>query len=630
MVKRVVKSKKAAEQAAKDINRQREEFRLLAGEWATGHPVFPPALQSGASGGELEKWNSKLDEMVDDFIDALRMGTVEKEIIARIPPAIKKELDDVIKESVPGGKSDLNKKPVQKTTEKPKRTPEKVNQKPAPKKDKSESQETTDTDKQPESADDQEEPTEDQQPKSKFENLKKKTEKFRRGVSNLGKIATTGARSAIVTQSPFLRNILATTATVKTAFSGENTSGEKKTTGSMLKQATNSLFGIEPEKKPKKDLSTTDNKASIDKAKSAESSEEASDNGILEVLKKIEENTRGEGKEKDKKEKKNPLKDIFESAKKLASGFVAALGTLVTGARTAFAALFAAMSSAGKKIVEWVSKLFSKIPGRGASKGGTKKPSGKVLPPRDPKTGRFITKEAAAKLAAEKGGTKAAAAGAAKTGTSIISKAAGVASKGAKFVPGLSTAMALGTAGMEAYEAKSSYDSGDITEKERNEKYGEAGGGASGAIAGAALGAAAGSFIPVVGTAIGGIVGGVAGYMGGSKAGGWLGGMFGSDKKKAEVEAAKAQPAAAPQVVPKLEQASSIISNAPEKPSAIEEAVAQTNDSVQKLATTFAQQVNTKSNVATQSNTTVVSMRNSARDHDSTFRRYLTDRTVFA
>lgn len=112
--------------------------------------------------------------------------------------------------------------------------------------------------------------------------------------------------------------------------------------------------------------------------------------------------------------------------------------------------------------------------------------------------------------------------------------------------------LAVGVAGYNAYDAYSEYSKGNITERERNSKYGSAGGGLAGALAGAKLGAmggaATGSLFGVVGAApgalIGALLGGAAGAWGGSSLGASVGGTMGENQTiadKAKIEAIKAQ-----------------------------------------------------------------------------------------
>lgn len=99
-----------------------------------------------------------------------------------------------------------------------------------------------------------------------------------------------------------------------------------------------------------------------------------------------------------------------------------------------------------------------------------------------------------------------------------------------------------GVAGYEAYDARDEYEKGNITEKERNTRYGKAGGGMAGALAGMKMGAMAGGAIgtgfagvgALPGAIIGGIGGAALGAWGGSELGGGAGGLFGSDETKAE------------------------------------------------------------------------------------------------
>lgn len=118
--------------------------------------------------------------------------------------------------------------------------------------------------------------------------------------------------------------------------------------------------------------------------------------------------------------------------------------------------------------------------------------------------------------------------------TTVGARGAGLLSRGASAVGGLGgVARVLGPAaavGMGAYDAYTGWQEasaqrarGEITEEQadiaKSAAVGKGVGGAGGALAGAAAGAALGSVVPVVGTAIGGLAGGALGYFGGSKVG---------------------------------------------------------------------------------------------------------------
>lgn len=713
MAKRIVKSKKEADKEQNDIQRQREEFRLLAGEWYTGHPVVPAVPLRGA---EYEEWQSKLDEYVDLFIEAIRLGNVEKEYIDRIPPEMKREIGEAIQKSIPGAAPDLKKKKkVEQEQKKIERAKEKADAK-AKEKIKKESPaglanqgEGAAEDQVPGYADPSEGPTippgdlaerqEEiaEEKKTKFEKFKEAMGKTKTGFKNLGKMAATGIKGAVIAQSPFLRNTLLAYEGMRTAFSKENVNAAQPLSAKELIKGTfNRLIGsTDPDdvkgrrddriaeakrqraeakngintsntsivnnnksfttnvvKKSINNESTSssedsksnvttqnnttnstsiNNQTSLSKAAAAETGAEAGDDDVLGLLKKIEENTRRDGSPEEKK-KKSPLETLIENAKKMITGVIAGVTTLLNSLKS----VVTGMISAVKSVVSSVGKLLglggAKSLGTSAVKGSKAGAKGvtRALPPRDPKTGRFMKATDAAKGAVGKGASgaagKAATTAAGKSATGTFAKAVG-----SKAVPVIGTALAVGGGALDAYQTHQAYEAGEITEKERNASYGEAAGGTGGALAGAAAGAAIGSVVPVVGTAIGGIVGGAVGYMGGSKAGSWLGNMFGSDKTKKQIELEKASPVAPTQVVPRLDNASQIISSPPpDKATPVEQAVAATNDSVTKLASSLAS-INSKSNtVVNGGGGTSVMIRNSARDHDSTFRRYLFDRSVYA
>lgn len=130
----------------------------------------------------------------------------------------------------------------------------------------------------------------------------------------------------------------------------------------------------------------------------------------------------------------------------------------------------------------------------------------------------------------------------------IAPAAPSAAGGGSRFLRGaggkmLGAAGAVGLSGYEAYDAYSEHEKGNISEKERNAKYGSAGGGLAGALAGAKLGAMGGGAVgtafggigAVPGALVGGLVGGAAGYWGGSSAGEALGGMTGDDTKREQM-----------------------------------------------------------------------------------------------
>jgi hypothetical protein len=116
---------------------------------------------------------------------------------------------------------------------------------------------------------------------------------------------------------------------------------------------------------------------------------------------------------------------------------------------------------------------------------------------------------------------------------------------GGKLLGKAGIAGSVGVAGYEAYDAMSEYDAGNITEAQKNQKYGSAGGGLAGALAGMKLGAMGGGAVgagfggvgAIPGAVIGGLGGAALGAWGGSSLGGGLGGMFGSDETKTEKEA---------------------------------------------------------------------------------------------
>lgn len=658
MARSQVKSKRAADKEAHDINRQREEFRLLAGEWYTGHPVVPATPLRGE---EYEQWQTKLDEYVDLFIEAIRLGNVEKQYIDRIPPELKREIGEAIQKSIPGAAPDMKKK---KEADQAKKKIERAKEKATAKAKEQKRQESpaklanqgtgtqTEPGELPGYADPDMGPTipaevlaeRQEQNKSRFEKLKDTMGRVKSGFRNMGTMAAAGAKASVMAQSPFLRNMIMTYEGVKTAFSSKNTEpGAKPTAAQMISDRFRAAMGQDVPKREQQrtePLRAAPNPAKIDNttsakaAATAEDKAEGSDDSIIGLLQQIEKNTRGDGADDKKKDKKNPLEKLLEGAKNMLSGMINGVKALLNSFKTIITGLIAMVKTAMSSI----GKLFGKGGAKGAAKGAATKAGGKsgakgvtkALPPRDPKTGRFMKATDAAKGAKGASGaaTKAATTAAGKTATGTVSKAL---SKGAKVVPGLGTAIAVGEGAYDAYQTNKAYEAGEITEKQRNEGYGEAAGGTGGALAGAAAGAAIGSVVPVVGTAIGGIVGGVAGYYGGSKAGSWLGGMFGQDKTKKEIEAAKVAPVAPTQVKPKLDGAAQIISSPPpDKATPVEQAVAATNDSVTKLASSLAM-VNSKSNTVAQGGgSTSVMIRNSARDHDSTFRRYLFDRSVYA
>ena len=104
-------------------------------------------------------------------------------------------------------------------------------------------------------------------------------------------------------------------------------------------------------------------------------------------------------------------------------------------------------------------------------------------------------------------------------GSKVVSTAAKV---GAKGVPILGTALAVGEGAMDVYDAEQDMENLEVTAEEAQIAKGEGVGKAAGTLAGAATGAAVGSVVPVVGTIVGGIVGGALGYFAGGEAGGAL------------------------------------------------------------------------------------------------------------
>ena len=98
----------------------------------------------------------------------------------------------------------------------------------------------------------------------------------------------------------------------------------------------------------------------------------------------------------------------------------------------------------------------------------------------------------------------------------------GLAKVGAKGVPILGTALAVGEGALDVYDAEQDMENLEVTAEEAQIAKGEGVGKAAGTLAGAATGAAVGSVVPVVGTIVGGIVGGALGYFAGGEAGGAL------------------------------------------------------------------------------------------------------------
>lgn len=115
-------------------------------------------------------------------------------------------------------------------------------------------------------------------------------------------------------------------------------------------------------------------------------------------------------------------------------------------------------------------------------------------------------------------------------------------------------------------EAEEKKKKGEISEKEFNEKGGQAVGVLAGAGAGASIGAGVGTVlipIPFVGTAVGAVVGGLVGGTAGYFGGGAIGKQFGSDEKKVEdatkeniekTEKGKLKPQATTRIIPQKER----------------------------------------------------------------------------
>ena len=106
------------------------------------------------------------------------------------------------------------------------------------------------------------------------------------------------------------------------------------------------------------------------------------------------------------------------------------------------------------------------------------------------------------------------------TGSSVAKGVGGgLAKVGAKGIPILGTALAVGEGALDVYNAEQDMENLEISAEEAQIAKGEGIGTAAGTLAGAAAGAAIGSVVPVVGTIIGGIVGGALGYFAGGAAG---------------------------------------------------------------------------------------------------------------
>ena len=184
-------------------------------------------------------------------------------------------------------------------------------------------------------------------------------------------------------------------------------------------------------------------------------------------------------------------------------------------------------TSGGGGMPSIIPPRFGKTPR--APRGGTPKPN--TVKPNTVKPTRVPTKPPSL-LSKTTNALKSVGSKAVDTAKSVGSKAVstgssvakgvggGLAKVGAKGVPILGTALAVGEGALDVYNAEQDMENLEVNAEEAQIAKGEGVGKAAGTLAGAAAGAAIGSVVPVVGTIIGGIVGGALGYFAGGEAGG--------------------------------------------------------------------------------------------------------------
>lgn len=652
MARSRVKSKPQEQVGPQNLSAQREEFRLLAGEWATGHKVSPPPLLSGE---DLEKWNAKLDDYVDMFISNLRSGQVEKNFVKRIPTEIKKEIDEATRADYPGASSDLTNRRTQKEKSKkvePSRkspTPNSVSGT-AP-------QDNTSNQESPV----EESPAAENSPPSKFQKFGAAVQKFKAGFKSFGKAALSetghAITGAIVNRTEASRNLILAGAAIKSVF-GSKTSAPTNTKEtnkpSLIDRAFEQIHGKTPEE------------SSMKKAAAEETSGENTNKEVLDVLKRIEENTRS-GKKEDKKEDSSPRG-------KLASAISAMISMLSSGMKGIIASLAPLVAGLASKLKEGFGKALDYAKGKMASRktggatpdtsvpdldmpDGKKKPSAKkTLPPRDPKTGRFITKKAAEELAKQKVPPQSvmqkALSGAKNIGAKSVSalKSAGTAITKTPLT-GMAKGLGVVGAGIDVASGMGDLLEGKSQETLEGMDY------LSPMRVGMYVGDKINKGVEAVsgGSSIGSLTYDAADSFSGSKIGNWFGLKSDAQKQQEAEKIAKESIAAKKaaksgnsqlsptpsetkqsgsvsnvEVKPKLDQASQIIAATPKESGteAVVQASTQTAESVQKLAASV--QNMSKTVVQKSESSSSIVMRNSARDHDSTFRRYLFDRAVFA
>lgn len=656
MARSRIKSKPQDQVGPQNLSAQREEFRLLAGEWATGHKVAPPPLLSGE---DLEKWNAKLDDYVDMFISNIRSGHVERNFIKRIPTEIKKEIDEATRTEYPGASSDLTnrrtqKEKTKKITNERKTTPASSTGPSSPQgQNKSKQEKDAPPETVPEGADD---------PSSKFQKFGAAVQKFKVGLKSFGKTALSevanAGMGAVVNRTEISRNLILGAAAIKSAMGSKSSSTTNKDSKplSLIDKAFETIHGKSKEE------------PSMKKASAEEASGETSNKEVVDLLKQIEENTRS-GKKESKKEDDSPRG-------KLASAISTMIAMLSSGIKSIVSSLAPLVAGLASKLKDGFGKALEYAKGKLSSKKGSgpispesttpdldlpdgkKKPTAKkTLPPRDPKTGRFITKKAAEELAKQKAPTQSimqkALTGAKNIGSKSIEalKSAGTAVTKTPLT-GMAKGLGVVGAGIDVASGMGDLLEGKSQETLEGMDY------LSPMRVGMFVGDKINKGVEAVsgGSSIGSLTYDAADAFSGSKVGNWFGLKSDAQKQQEAEKAIKEKIAAkksasaetAPsstaesiklnqqkessnvEVRPKLDQASQIIAAAPKESGteAVVQASAQTAESVQKLAASV--QNMSKTVVQKNESSSTIVMRNSARDHDSTFRRYLFDRAIFA
>ena len=293
----------------KPTQKERTEFRALAGEWVTGKTIYQPPLIG--NGDNVKDWNKKVDEFGDEFVHDININVVSAEFLKRIPDSIKHEFG-ILPEPQPENKK-KKRTPPQKRTPKqsqqgtPSRIPTTTGSNPlasalatalataaTPPSNQTPSSPKPVSQKQPKASPthesaiagrtdpnmgpampvsvaenrmaqeqglvDPEEHVITNEPKSRFSGLKKSISKIKTGLKNVGGMAWKTAKAAtvgaLVNETELTRNLILTGAAAKAVWSGKGKDKEtgKGETRSITDIGFDYLHGNKEEKKGKSSL----------------------------------------------------------------------------------------------------------------------------------------------------------------------------------------------------------------------------------------------------------------------------------------------------------------------------------------------------------------------------------------